>query len=106
MKNARLGHKLAGHNNLVILDAHWFNATGVTGVVVCEDKITNEIKVYIDAITRKNNYEIEDAERVILHGPTFQLKQQKISSPIWILMKAGLKNTLSISYRRQNVYIA
>ena len=81
MKNARLGHKMAGHNNLVILDAYWFNATGITGIVVCEDKITNEIKVYIDAITPKNKSEIEDAERVILHGAHFPIAVAKILFP-------------------------
>lgn len=50
------------------------------GVVLCEDKFTNEFKCYIDGIAsqKEPNSEIVDAQKVIQHGAYFPLEAAKV----------------------------
>lgn len=82
MINARFAPLMKTQNNLLILDATWFNATAITGVVVCEDIRTKEIKCYIDGVNSQNeNTEIKDAQKVIMHGAHFPIEAAKILFP-------------------------
>ena len=59
-------------NNLVFLDVKWFNATHSTGIIVCEDMLTNEIKCYIDGVGRDGeSSEKRDIQKILAHGSYF-----------------------------------
>ena len=70
---SRLANKLIISNNLLLLDVMWYSSTHLTGIIVCEDLITNEIKCYIDGIKKKIplDNEIKDATKILHHGAYF-----------------------------------
>ena len=69
---ARLANKLIISNNLLLLDVMWYSSTNLTGIIVCEDLITNEIKCYIDGIKKELKCdELKDATKILCHGAYF-----------------------------------